>query len=447
MHVLICDDDASTRFAARRLLEENFGCVVHEAPGGAEALTMLAQQRYTFLLLDVDMPGLSGHDTLEEIRESEMTRNLPVVVLSNERREHSIIKLMQLGIADYILKPIRPNTFASKIEHIIQGLPPSVSQAVDTAKILVNQDCPALVVDGNLDFRFFFANQMARYGHVVQAESGAAALSAFKRSPAGVVFIGNDLGVVGPERLSLKIREMRPSAVRIVRVSELPQDVQVTGELWDGVLRRTFLPHVFREGIRPYVFIPGPLFAVSQLVPGLTEVIDGVIANVFGTMFNAEVAKPKSDGPLTVAYSAVLDLALVDRFSVRLGVHLPKQVAQVTAGHMLGLPGEELGDEDLHSVSGELANLLSGRLHARFREKGLSSVVGLPSVTAGPDFARPSEGAGMMVRYSLPGTTDFLVSITAFEREAADAVQASGAVAAAPQAPPPAVADADQPAA
>ena len=83
MYALICDDDASTRFAARRLLEEKFGCVVHEAPRGAEALTMLAQQRYTFLLLDVDMPVLSGHDTLEEIRESEMTRNLPVVVLSN----------------------------------------------------------------------------------------------------------------------------------------------------------------------------------------------------------------------------------------------------------------------------------------------------------------------------------------------------------------------------
>lgn len=106
MHVLVCDDDASTRFAARRLLEEHFGCVVQEAPGGAEALTLLAQRRFTFLLLDIDMPGLSGHDTLEEIRASELTRALPVVILSNERREDAIIKLMELGVSGYIVKPI-----------------------------------------------------------------------------------------------------------------------------------------------------------------------------------------------------------------------------------------------------------------------------------------------------------------------------------------------------
>lgn len=49
MHVLVCDDDASTRFAAKRLLEENFGCVVHEATDGAAALTMLAQHRFTLV--------------------------------------------------------------------------------------------------------------------------------------------------------------------------------------------------------------------------------------------------------------------------------------------------------------------------------------------------------------------------------------------------------------
>lgn len=168
MHVLVCDDDASTRFAAKRLLEEHFGCVVHEAPGGAEALTLLAQHRYTFLLLDVDMPGLSGHDTLEEIRASELTKNLPVVVLSNERREHAIIKLMQLGISDYILKPIRPNTFTAKLEAVIERLPRSMVDAVDAGSILVKQDSPALIADGNLDFRFFFANQVQRYGPVVQ---------------------------------------------------------------------------------------------------------------------------------------------------------------------------------------------------------------------------------------------------------------------------------------
>jgi two-component system chemotaxis response regulator CheY len=419
MHVLVCDDDASTRFAARRLLEEHFGCVVHEAPDGAEALTMLAQQRYTFMLLDVDMPGLSGLDTLEEVRASDVTRALPVVVLSNERREHAIIKLMQLGVSDYILKPLRPATFTSKVEAVVQALPKSLVDVVDTANVLVKQDSPALIADGNLDFRFFFANQVSRYGPVVQAESGAAALAAFKRSPSGVVFIGNDLGVVSPERLATKIREAKPAGVRLVRIAELPQDVTLPSEHWDGVVKRTFLPDTFRDWIRPYVFIPGPLYAVTQMVPNLTDVIDGVTANVFGTMFNAEVTKSKAETPVSVAYTALLDVSLVDKYAVRVGIHLPKVAAQGTAGQMLGMPGEDLGDEDLVSVTGELANLLSGRLHARFREKGLSSTVGLPSVTPGSSFAKPKEGEGVMLRYGLPSSGDFLLSITAVERVAA----------------------------
>lgn len=447
MHVLVCDDDASTRFAARRLLEEAFGCVVHEAPGGAEALTLLAQQRYTFLLLDVDMPGLSGHDTLEEIRASEMTKALPVIVLSNERREHAIIRLMQLGVSDYILKPIRPATFTSKIEAVVQSLPKSLVDSADTATILVKSDAPALIADGNLDFRFFFANQVARYGPVVQAESGAAALAAFKRSPAGVVFIGNELGVVGAERLAMKIRETRPSGVRIVRVAELPQDVTLPSEYWDGVVKRTFLPDAFREWMRPYVFIPGPLFAVTQMVPNLTDVIDGVTANVFGTMFNAEVSKSKQETPVSVAYTALLDVSLLERYSIRVGIHLTKQAAQATAGHMLGMPGDELGDEDLQSVTGELANLLSGRMHARFREKGLSSTVGLPAVTAGSSFPKPKEGEGVMLRYTLPSSGDFLMSITAVEREGAKPAGAEAAPSAPASAETPAAEGASAPAA
>jgi len=418
MHVLVCDDDASTRFAAKRLLEEHFGCVVHEAPDGAEALTMLAQQRFTFMLLDVDMPGLSGYDTLEEVRASDLTKALPVVVLSNERREHAIIKLMQLGVADYILKPIRPATFTSKLEAVLQNLPASMLNAIDAASILIKPDAPALIADGNLDFRFFFANQVARYGPVIQCESGAAALAAFKRSPSGVVFIGSELGVVGGERLATKIREARPSGVRIVRVTDLPQDVPMPSEYWDSVMKRTFLPATFREVIRPYVFVPGPLSAVTKMVPNLTDVIDGVTSNVFGTMFNAEVAKSKTDTPLVVAFSAVLDVSLLDKFSVRVGIHLPKAAAQGTAGNMLGMPGEELGDEDLESVAGELANLLSGRLHARFREKGLASTVGLPSVSVGPTFAKPDESNGAMHRYALPSSGDFLLSITVIDKTA-----------------------------
>ncbi len=421
MNALVCDDDASTRFAARRLLEEQFGCVVYEAADGAEALTLLSRRRMAFMLLDVDMPGLSGHDTLEEVRASDMTKALPVVVLSNERREHAIIRLMQLGISDYLLKPIRPASFTAKFEALLKSLPASVRNAVDVGGIVVSPESPALVADGSLDFRFFFATQVGRYGPVIQAESGAAALAAFKRSPRGVVFVGGDLGVVTAERLATKIREAQPTGMRIVRLADLPQDVPLPSELWDGVIKRSYLPEAFREAIRPYVFIPGPLSTLGKVIPNMTEVIDAAAANVFGTMFNTEVAQSKAETPVAVAFTATLDVTLLDRFVVRVGLHLPMEAAASVGGQLLGIPSQELGEEDLQSITGELANLLSGRLHARFRERELASTVGLPSVSVGPAFARPAETDGVLHRYALPMVGDFFLSITVTEEPTAPA--------------------------
>ena len=51
----------------------------------------------------------------------------------------------------------------------------------------------AMLVDGNLDYRHFFASQVQRYGPVVEVSSGAAALATFKNTPAHLVFLGEDI--------------------------------------------------------------------------------------------------------------------------------------------------------------------------------------------------------------------------------------------------------------
>ena len=103
MNVLICDDDQATRFVAKRLLEQNFGCTVTECGNGVEALQLLGRGQFSFVLLDVEMPTMDGVDTLEEIRQCEATAELPVIILSCLRDETSLVKLMRHGITDYVL--------------------------------------------------------------------------------------------------------------------------------------------------------------------------------------------------------------------------------------------------------------------------------------------------------------------------------------------------------
>ena len=108
----LCNTPGSPFFhedALRRVMKdllEREGFTVFEAGDGVKALDEIDRAGPDIVVLDLNLPRLDGYGVLSHLRSRPATANLPVIVLSNERREHAIIKLMQLGIADYILKPI-----------------------------------------------------------------------------------------------------------------------------------------------------------------------------------------------------------------------------------------------------------------------------------------------------------------------------------------------------
>ena len=94
MNVLVCDDDKATRFVVKRILTQNFGLTVTECCDGLEALQALSKGRYHFMLIDVEMPNMSGIEVLELLRESEATKSFPVIVLSHVRDGEAIQHLV-----------------------------------------------------------------------------------------------------------------------------------------------------------------------------------------------------------------------------------------------------------------------------------------------------------------------------------------------------------------
>ena len=79
--ILVCDDDASIRtIVCEHLTQQGYECL--EATSGEQALTLAAQNRVEAILLDLYMPGLSGWETLQRLRDDPATAAIPVVVLS-----------------------------------------------------------------------------------------------------------------------------------------------------------------------------------------------------------------------------------------------------------------------------------------------------------------------------------------------------------------------------
>ena len=114
-HVLVVDDDPTGRVIARGILEAQ-GHRVSEASDGSEALARLARgERFSLIVLDLDMPMLGGREVLAAIRSALATHALPVIVMTGSSDLDSEIEMMEQGADDYVRKPIEPRRFLARV--------------------------------------------------------------------------------------------------------------------------------------------------------------------------------------------------------------------------------------------------------------------------------------------------------------------------------------------
>jgi CheY-like chemotaxis protein len=410
MNVLVCDDDNATRFAVKRMLSQNFPCVISECADGVKALQMIGRERFAFILLDIEMPTMGGIEVLELLRESPATKDLPVIVLSNVRDAQAVKHLLKLGVSDYVLKPPRADKLVPKIRRLISTLPKEPTAVREAGVPRVSALSPGLIVDGNLDFRFVFSSELQRYGSVLEADSGAAALAVFRESSVNVVFVGRELGVVGVELLVRKMREARPGKeVRIIGLTDHPDPA--TSSLFDAVLPRSFETATLHQALRPFVVVPGPMTALSIVVPDMADLVLAAAGQVFGMMLDADVATIEPGESVMAAASSNVDLTLEDRFVITLGVHMGAVAATAVAAKMTGADPSKVTDEDRASVAGEVSNLLMARLHANFGERSLKSEVSKPVLAGGGQVPPPKDGEGLLIGLAISGAGEFFVSI------------------------------------
>jgi len=117
MNILIVDDSSLTRKAIRRIigmlnLETD---EVLEAENGAEALEVLEQSNVNLVLADLNMPIMSGMEMIYRMRGNEVTKSIPVIIVSTESSTTRVEKLLADGVKDYLHKPFTPE----KLEEII----------------------------------------------------------------------------------------------------------------------------------------------------------------------------------------------------------------------------------------------------------------------------------------------------------------------------------------
>ena len=119
---LIVDDFSTMRRIVRGLLKE-MGCHnADEAEDGAVALSMLKQQKYDFVVSDINMPNMNGFDLLKAVKAEDSLKHIPVLMVTAESRKEDIVMAAQSGAAGYIVKPFTKATLEEKVQKILQKL-------------------------------------------------------------------------------------------------------------------------------------------------------------------------------------------------------------------------------------------------------------------------------------------------------------------------------------
>lgn len=112
-HILVVDDEETVTRVVKRTLEAA-GYIVTTANTGNAALTVFESYTPDLILLDINMPGLNGYQTLELLKQRH--DDIPVIMLTAVLDVTAIDKSLNLGADDYIRKPFRSGELVARVK-------------------------------------------------------------------------------------------------------------------------------------------------------------------------------------------------------------------------------------------------------------------------------------------------------------------------------------------
>ena len=119
MRVLLIDDHALVRKGIEELLQSRGVQVVAAVGSGEEGVRRALELPADLILLDVKMPGMTGIDTLKQLRASGVSA--PVVMLTMSREDADLSAALRGGARGYLLKDIEPEELVPALEAVLQG--------------------------------------------------------------------------------------------------------------------------------------------------------------------------------------------------------------------------------------------------------------------------------------------------------------------------------------
>jgi len=113
--VLVVDDAAPMRDLVKYMLRKVGIVNFYEAANGEEAFAILLGAEISLIIADWNMPKLNGVELVAKLRNHDRLKTVPVIMVSGEGDKSHVIKAIQAGASDYVLKPISAEILLKKV--------------------------------------------------------------------------------------------------------------------------------------------------------------------------------------------------------------------------------------------------------------------------------------------------------------------------------------------
>ena len=151
--VLVVDDDADARMLMRAALRKA-GFEVRLSDGGRDALQRFRDEPCDLVMLDVDMPGLGGHEVCAILR-AEVGPLLPIVMVTGMDDVASVETAYELGATDFIVKPVNWALIGHRVRYLFRGHQALLDlRAAEARHAAVLNAIPDLLFEVDLDGRY-----------------------------------------------------------------------------------------------------------------------------------------------------------------------------------------------------------------------------------------------------------------------------------------------------
>ena len=116
--ILLAEDEPQTAQLIEFKLKQVGFTVVH-APDGEKALALVGTVKPVLIILDGLMPVYDGFEVLRRLKEDPHTRHIPVIMLTARARDKDVVTGLELGAADYMVKPFSPSELVARVRKVL----------------------------------------------------------------------------------------------------------------------------------------------------------------------------------------------------------------------------------------------------------------------------------------------------------------------------------------